>query len=60
MMLAGPEKSGHTPNLALTIICFVSWCPDFWGTLRSLVRGHAAKKDISILNSEFLSCITLK
>jgi hypothetical protein len=47
--LAGPDKSGHTRNKALSTMAMGSWCPDLRGTLRPPVKGHDAKKDISML-----------
>jgi hypothetical protein len=44
----------------VTIMQHDGRCPDVSGPAGALRRGHAAKKDLSILNSEFLSYITLK
>ncbi len=58
--LADPDKSGHLPPCRIIVKSALLVCPDLRGTLIPPVKGHAAKKDIPMLNSEFLSCITLK
>jgi hypothetical protein len=58
--LSVPRKSGHTRNTDLTIVCHDGGCPDLSGPADALLIGHETKKDISMLNSEFLSYKTLR
>jgi hypothetical protein len=38
------KVEGHTRNEALSTMVMGSWCPDFRGTLKPPVKGHAEKK----------------
>jgi hypothetical protein len=57
---ADPDKSGHLPPWYTIVKSSLLVCPDLRGTLRPPVQGHAAKKDIPMLYSEFLLGIILK
>ena len=46
---AGPDKSGHQPSWFILFKSALRVCPDLRGTLRPPVKGHEAKKDISML-----------
>jgi hypothetical protein len=46
---AGPDKSVHLPLCGSIVKFTLRVCPDLWGTLRPSVKGHAAKKDMSML-----------
>jgi hypothetical protein len=48
---AGPDKSEHRPPCCIIVKSALRVCPDLRGTLRSPVKGHAAKKDIPMLFS---------
>jgi hypothetical protein len=48
-MTVGPDKSGHRPQCSIIVKSALRVCPDLSGTLRPPVRGHAAKKDMSML-----------
>ena len=51
--VADPDKSGHQVPYCIIVKPALQVCPDLRGTLRSPVKGHEIKKDISVLFSIF-------
>jgi hypothetical protein len=49
----GLSKSGHRPPWSIIGRSALRVCPDLRGTLKPPVKGHGAKKDISVLFSLF-------